>query len=113
MAASLIYIKSKCSSRPILSPQLKNKPPTRAKNWSNASSNTKNSKMPRSFSTKNSKSKKTSGPSPTNLSINDEGTEGELVVSLVDLVKVFQQVLERRKEVRASSCNTNNSPSRR
>jgi segregation and condensation protein A len=30
---------------------------------------------------------------------NSEGTEGELVVSLVDLVKVFQQVLERRKEV--------------
>lgn len=30
---------------------------------------------------------------------NDEGTEGELVVSLVDLVKVFQQVLERCKEV--------------
>jgi segregation and condensation protein A len=30
---------------------------------------------------------------------NDEGTEGELVVSLVDLVRVFQQVLERRKEV--------------
>src|SRR5882757_9562264 len=30
---------------------------------------------------------------------NDEGTEGDLVVSLVDLVKVFQQVLERRKEV--------------
>lgn len=30
---------------------------------------------------------------------NDEATEGELVVSLVDLVKVFQQVLERRKEV--------------
>jgi segregation and condensation protein A len=29
----------------------------------------------------------------------DEGTEGELVVSLVDLVKVFQQVLERKKEV--------------
>jgi len=27
------------------------------------------------------------------------GTEAELVVSLVDLVKVFQQVLERRKEV--------------
>src|SRR5260370_36191123 len=30
---------------------------------------------------------------------NDEGTEGELVVSLVDLVKVFQQVLERSKEL--------------
>src|ERR1700758_2601874 len=30
---------------------------------------------------------------------NDEGTETELVVSLVDLVKVFQQVLERRKEI--------------
>ena len=29
----------------------------------------------------------------------DEGTEGELVISLVDLVRVFQQVLERRKEV--------------
>src|SRR3981189_226125 len=29
----------------------------------------------------------------------DEGTEGELVVGLVDLVKVFQQVLERKKEV--------------
>jgi segregation and condensation protein A len=29
----------------------------------------------------------------------DEATEGDLVVSLVDLVKVFQQVLERRKEV--------------
>ena len=29
----------------------------------------------------------------------DEGTEGEIVVSLVDLIKVFQQVLERRKEV--------------
>jgi segregation and condensation protein A len=29
----------------------------------------------------------------------DEGTEGELVVSLVDLIKVFQQVLERRKEI--------------
>ena len=28
-----------------------------------------------------------------------EGIEGELVVSLVDLVNVFQQVLERRKEV--------------
>jgi segregation and condensation protein A len=30
---------------------------------------------------------------------NDEGSAGELVVSLVDLVRVFQQVLERRKEV--------------
>src|SRR5260370_24702542 len=30
---------------------------------------------------------------------NDEGTEGELVVPLVDLVKVFKQVLERRKEI--------------
>src|SRR5580692_7046652 len=30
---------------------------------------------------------------------NDEGTEGELAVSLVDLIKVFQQVLERRKEI--------------
>src|SRR6266481_3524048 len=29
----------------------------------------------------------------------DEGTEGELVVSMVDLARVFQQVLERRKEV--------------
>lgn len=29
----------------------------------------------------------------------DEGTEGELVVSLVDLVRVFQQVLERRKDI--------------
>src|SRR6202158_1074478 len=28
-----------------------------------------------------------------------EGSEGELIVSLVDLVKVFQQVLERRKEI--------------
>src|SRR5574341_900714 len=28
-----------------------------------------------------------------------EGTEGEMVVSLVDLVRVFQQVLERRREV--------------
>jgi segregation and condensation protein A len=30
---------------------------------------------------------------------NDESTEGDLVVSLVDLVRVFQQVLERKKEV--------------
>jgi segregation and condensation protein A len=30
---------------------------------------------------------------------NDEGTESDLVVSLVDLVRVFQQVLDRRKEV--------------
>jgi segregation and condensation protein A len=29
----------------------------------------------------------------------DAGTAGELVVSMVDLVRVFQQVLERRKEV--------------
>jgi segregation and condensation protein A len=29
----------------------------------------------------------------------DEDTEGEIVVSLLDLVKVFQQVLERRREV--------------
>ncbi|MGH9703726.1 MAG: segregation and condensation protein A [Candidatus Acidiferrales bacterium] len=29
----------------------------------------------------------------------DEQTEGELVVSLVDLVKVFQQVLQRRREI--------------
>jgi segregation and condensation protein A len=29
----------------------------------------------------------------------DEGTEGDIVVSLVDLVRVFQTVLERRKEV--------------
>ncbi len=28
-----------------------------------------------------------------------EAVEGELIVSLVDLVKVFQQVLERRKDV--------------
>ena len=28
-----------------------------------------------------------------------EETEGELVVSLVDLVKVFSQILERRKEI--------------
>src|SRR5580693_2695214 len=28
-----------------------------------------------------------------------EGTEGELVVSLVDLISVFQKVLERRREV--------------
>ncbi len=38
--------------------------------------------------------------SKPDLSLYDsEGTEGELVVSLVDLVKVFSQVLERRKEV--------------
>ena len=30
---------------------------------------------------------------------NDEGTASDLVVSLVDLVRVFQQVLDRRKEV--------------
>ena len=30
---------------------------------------------------------------------NDEGTEGELIVSLVDLVKMFQQVVQRRREV--------------
>jgi segregation and condensation protein A len=30
---------------------------------------------------------------------NAEGTEGELVVSVVDLVRVFQQVLDRRKEI--------------
>jgi segregation and condensation protein A len=30
---------------------------------------------------------------------NDESAEGDLVVSLVDLVRVFQQVLERKKEV--------------
>jgi segregation and condensation protein A len=30
---------------------------------------------------------------------NDEGAEGELVVSLVDLIKVFQQVVQRRREV--------------
>jgi len=30
---------------------------------------------------------------------NDESTEGDLVVSLVDLVRIFQQVLERKKEV--------------
>jgi segregation and condensation protein A len=29
----------------------------------------------------------------------DEGTEGEVVVSLMDLIKVFQQVIERRREV--------------
>jgi segregation and condensation protein A len=29
----------------------------------------------------------------------DEGTEGELVVSLMDLIKVFQQVVERKREV--------------
>jgi segregation and condensation protein A len=38
--------------------------------------------------------------SKPDLSLYDsEGTEAELVVSLVDLVRVFQQVLERRKEV--------------
>jgi segregation and condensation protein A len=37
--------------------------------------------------------------SPDKTLYNDEGTEGELVVSLVDLVRVFQQVLERKKEV--------------
>jgi segregation and condensation protein A len=30
---------------------------------------------------------------------NDEGTEAELVVSLVDLVKMFQQVVQRRRDV--------------
>ena len=42
-----------------------------------------------------------------------EEVEGELVVSLVDLVRVFQQVLERRKEIPRSSCTTTNSPWRR
>jgi len=36
------------------------------------------------------------------IALQDEGNRGELVVySLVDLVKVFQQVLERKKEVSA------------
>jgi len=36
----------------------------------------------------------------------DEGTEGELVVSLVDLVRVFQQVLERKRKSLASNYST-------
>ena len=42
-----------------------------------------------------------------------EGTEGELVVSLVDLVRVFQQVLERRKEVTKIELRHEHSPWRR
>ena len=42
---------------------------------------------------------------------NDEGTEGELVVSLVDLVNVFQQVLERSKEVARIELQHEPSPS--
>ena len=40
-----------------------------------------------------------------------EDIEGELVVSLVDLVRVFQQVLERRKEVVQHRAAPRNSPS--
>ena len=39
--------------------------------------------------------------------------QGELVVSLVDLVKTFQQVLERRKEVPKFELHHETSPSRR
>src|SRR5260370_1930230 len=39
------------------------------------------------------------GSKPDKSLYNDEGTEGEMVVLLVDLGKVFQQVVERKKEV--------------
>ena len=82
---------------PIRSPARKSR--IRATNSSTACSNTKNSRTPRSFSTKSSRSKTTSGRIRTKLFTPATTVEGELVVSLVDLVKTFQQILERRKEV--------------
>ena len=59
----------------------------------------KNSRTPLSFCIRNSRWKITSGRNRINRFYGGDEVQGELVVSLVDLVKTFQQVLERRKEV--------------
>ena len=98
MAATLIHIKSKMllPPDPLAGPEEQT---TRAPNWCTGCWSTRNSRTRRNCCIKSSRSRRTSGRSRTLSLYDGEGTEGELVVSLVDLVKVFQQVLERRKEV--------------
>ena len=98
MAATLILIKSKMllPPDPLAGPEEQTIP---APIWCTASSSTRSSRAPRSCSIRSSSSKRTCGPSPIFRSTKAKDTQGELVVSLVDLVRVFQQVLERRKEV--------------
>ena len=68
MAATLIYIKSKMllPPDPLAGPEEQARSSRRTRPAPR--SNTKNSKTPPSFSTRSSKSKKTSGPGPTNRS---------------------------------------------
>ncbi len=86
MAATLIHIKSKMllPADPLAGPD---RSKIRATSWSIGCSNTKNSRTPRSSSIRSSRSRTTSGRSPTQLCTPATQVEGELVVSLVDLVK--------------------------
>ena len=106
MAATLIHIKSKMllPVDPLLAAM--EQAAIRATISSTVCWNTKNTKMRRSSSTRSSRWRITSGRSPISRLYGSDETQGELVVSLVDLVKTFQQILERRKnraEIRAEA----------
>ena len=107
MAATLILIKSKMllAARPAGGSGGAGR--SRAPNWCIAWSSTKNSRTRRSLLYQKQQLEAHVWSKPDRSLYEGEDTEGELVVSLVDLVRVFQQVLERRKEVvQASSCAT-------
>ena len=113
MAATLIYIKSKMLLPPIPSPPKKTRPPTLAKNWSSASSSTKNSKTPPSFSTKNSKSRKTSGPSRINRSTTTRAPKANSSSPSSIWSASSSKSSNGRKKSPASISSTKNSPSPR
>ena len=98
MAATLIYIKSKMllPPDPLAGPEEQEDP--RADLVHRLVEHEK-FKSAAQLLHQRSRSRSTSGPSRTSRSTRAKASEGELIVSLVDLVKVFQQVLERRKEV--------------
>ena len=98
MAATLILIKSKMLLPPDPLADGRRASSIRAPSWSSAWSSTKNSRTPRNFCTKQQLEAHV-WSKPERSLYEGEDMEGELVVSLVDLVRVFQQVLERRKEV--------------
>src|SRR6516225_4510650 len=106
MAATLIYIKSKMLPHRTRWPVPRSRLKTRAKNLSSASWSTKNSRTPPSFSTRGSKSRKTSGPNRTSPSTTTKvRKENSLSLSSTSSASSSRFSNAKRKSP-ASNCNT-------
>ena len=97
MAATLIHIKSKMllPADPLAPPESR----IRAANWCTGCSNTKSSRMRRSFSIRSSRSRITSGRSRTAALYTGDASKASWPFRWWIWSRCSQQILERRKEV--------------